>query len=68
MTIKTDNNRTLLIGKKVLSAVLAAASCLYLSAGIMPYGYVYADGVPAAGEQEEKGGDRPKQEKTLETD
>ena len=67
MTIKTDNNRTLLIGKKALSAVLAAASCLYLSAGIMPYGYVYADEVPAAVEQEENGGDKPKQEKTPET-
>ena len=58
-----DKKLIMSFGKKVSAAVLAAASCLYMSVGVMPFEYVLADEIPAVSAEDDGG-----EEKTEETE
>lgn len=49
------------IGKKASAAVLAAATCLYMSVGVMPLEYVLADEVSSAVTEDEGSGEKPEE-------
>ena len=56
-----DNQHLSFIAKKALAAALAAVTCFYMSAGVMPLEYVLADEVPEV-TAEEAGADSGKEE------
>ncbi len=66
MAKQTDRKYIALLGKKAFAAVMAAVSCFYMSAGIMPVEYVFADEVPEV-TAEEDGGEEKKEEPVRKT-
>lgn len=54
-----DKRFVLLIGKKTCAAILAAASCIYMSAGIMTPEYVMADEITSESSEEKENEDKP---------